>query len=189
MTVSRHVCAFGAAVVALAGLFWPAGQAVAATPPPSVIAVIDMQFLLNNSTAGKNIREQVDIIRAKYQAEINPRETALRAEENELRRQQTVLSPEAFAEKRRQFQVRIAAHQRYIRDFTKMSEDAVGKATGEVQKVIFVILGELRAKYGFNLVLDRSRVVFVTETTDLSDEVLKQLDQRLPKVNVQFPAQ
>lgn len=186
MIVSRLACALGAAVAAVLA---PMQQTMAETLPPAVVAVIDTQFLLNNSAAGKDIRSQVEKFRAKYVAEIRDKETALRAENDELRRQQTILSPEILAEKQREFQEKVAALQEYSQKINRVVDEAIGRATGEVKNAVFVILGELRAEHGFNLVLDKSQVFLAFETLDLTQKVLERLNKRLSSIAVQMPVQ
>ena len=189
MVVSRLDCALGVAVIALACLFGPGGHARAEPLAPAVVVVIDSQLLLKDSAAGKDIRDQVERIHARYQDEIDRREVTLRAEEEELRRQQTILSPEAFAEKGRDFQGKVLALQAYVQNTTRMLDESVRKATDKVKRAILVILDELSAEHGFNLVLDKSQVFIAFETLELSQQVLERLDQRLPTVVVELPAQ
>ncbi len=173
----------------MAALIAPLQHTLAETLPPAVVAVIDTQLVLNNSIAGKEIRSQVDKFRAKSVAEIRERESALRAAEEELRRQQTILSPELFTQKAREFQDKVAALQEYSRGVNRAADEAVGKAAGEIKNAVFVILGELRVEHGFNLVLDKSQVFLPFETFDLTQQVLERLDKRLSAVVVPLPTE
>lgn len=187
MTKSRIITALAAALLlsALAGPNVGAAERLM----PAVIAVVDTQLLLKNSAAGKDIARQVEEIRAKYQAEIDRRQEALRTEEQEIRRQSTILAPAALAEKQRVFRGKIAAVQQYVQQTSQMVDQSVAKSMGEVQRSIFNILGEMKDEYGFNFVLDKSQILFGLKALDLSSQVLAKLDQRLSKVTVQLPAQ
>ena len=78
---------------------WPLGpdaraQGAAKTP---VIAVIDYARAIHTSSAGQSLRKQLDKQREVYQKEIKNAESKLQEAQEELKQQQAVLSPEAFA--------------------------------------------------------------------------------------------
>ncbi len=101
--------ALGAAVVAATTTF-----AGAQDIPTAKIAVLDTQKILRNSTAAAGIRDQVKQQREIYQDEFAQQERELRAAEEELTRQRSILSSEAFALKRREFSARVAAVERGV---------------------------------------------------------------------------
>lgn len=177
-------------VAAVAALFAAApGAASAQKIEPAAIAVVDVQFLLRESSAGKDVRRQIEEIRTRYQAEIDKRQQTLRTEEDELRRQQTILSPEAFQQRRQKFQRRIATEQKYVQDTTKLVDESVGRAMGAIQQKVFEILDEIRGEFGYNLVLPKTQIVYGLKSLELTDEVLKRLDKRLPKMAVDLSPQ
>jgi Skp family chaperone for outer membrane proteins len=54
---------------------------------------------------------------------------------------------------------------------------------------VIEILKGLATERGFNMVLDRAQVqIFIGDNIDITPEVLKRLDQRLPTVKVNLPA-
>jgi len=171
------------------GLLEGPGAATAQTLPPPVVAVIDTQSLLRNSTAGKDVIGQIRKIRAGYQAEISRKEEALRAEEQELLRQRTILAPEAFAEKGRGFQGKVKDLQQYVANAEQIVAQAEAKALDQIDRTIIAILNELSPAYGFNIVLDASQTRMFLKTLTLTEKVLELLDQRLPTVTVALPGQ
>ena len=188
MTNARIITAAAAATLFLSTLAGPNVHA-AERMKPAIIAVVDTQHLLKNSVAGKDIARQVEEIRSRYQAEIDQREKALRTEEQEIRRQSTILAPGALAEKQRAFRGKVAAVRQYVQQTSQMVDQSVAKSMGEIQLSIFKILSEMKDEYGFTLVLDKSQILFGLKVLDLSPQVLAKLDQRLSKVTVQLPEQ
>jgi Skp family chaperone for outer membrane proteins len=171
------------------GLIGVPGAATAQTLPPPMVAVIDTQSLLRNSTAGKDVVAQMQKIRAGYQAEISRKETALRAEEQELLRQRTILAPEAFAEKGREFQGKVKDLRQYVGNAEQLVGQAEAKALDQIDRTIIAILNDLSPEYGFNIVLDASQTRMFLKSLTLTDKVLELLDQRLPTVTVAMPGQ
>lgn len=157
--------------------------------PPTVTAVVDIQFLLRNSMAGKNVIGQIRKIRASYQTEISRKEKALGEEQNELARQRTILAPEAFAEKGRAFQGKVKDFQQYVGNAEQIVAQAQAKALDQIGQTVNAILNDLSPEYGFNIVLDASQTQMFLKSLTLTEKVLDLLDQRLPTVTVAMPGQ
>lgn len=160
----------------------PAGK----LPQPS-IAVIDFGVLLQNSGAAKSIRDQVEKQSQTYQSEINKREQELRNTEQDLSRQRSVLSPEAFAEKRRQFEANVADFQRQTNARKDQLQIAFDNGMREVQTNAAQILGEVKVERGVNLVFHANALALNDHNLDLTSEVLQRLDKKLPRVAVKLP--
>ena len=155
--------------------------------PGAVIAVIDYQKIERESIAAQTIMEQVDNFRAVYQAEITKQENTLRAEREELERQQTILSAESFNEKRRAFEAKYQELQRQVMDRTRILDRALAAARDEILRTVLVITGELGADRGFNIVLEKSQTFFFSNSMSITDAVLEELNQRLPVVAASVP--
>ncbi len=163
--------------------------AAAQTLPPSVVAVVDTQLLLRESSAGKDVIDQIKKIRSGYQAEITRKQEALREDEKELLRQRTILAPKALAEKGREFQDKVKDLRRYVAGAEQAVTQAQVTALDEIDRTIVTILNDLSAEYGFNLVLDASQTRMFFKNLTLTQQVLELLDQRLPAVAVKLPGE
>ena len=95
--------AVGRVIVLIVLLICGATTAFAQAMPNPSIAVLDIQRILRESLAAKSVRPQADKIRGKYQKEVRNQESQLRKAEQDLARQRAILSPEAYAQKRRKF--------------------------------------------------------------------------------------
>ncbi len=165
------------------------GRASAQNLRPAVVAVVDTQAVLASSSVGKDIKDQVEKIRLKYQAEIDKRTAELKAEEDELKRQQTILSQQAFAEKQREFNRKRLAVQQYVQQVSRIADGAVQRALSEVQRTIGTILSEMQPVYGYHIVVDSQTLMYASPDLNVSKDVLSRLNERLPKMPVQVPQQ
>lgn len=178
-----------AALVGL-GLHGPAARdALAQGLEPSVIAVIDFERVLRESVAGTELQRQVDRQRELFQAEIEEQETTLRAEDQDLAQQRAVLSPEAFALKRREFEEKVTSVQRLVQARKQVLDRALDKGTEGIKQTVIAILSDLAKERGFNIVLPMRQVLLVASTYDLTDEVMAEVNRRLPSVTVDFNAE
>ncbi len=176
-------------LLAAAGVL-AAVRGLAAEPlPPAVVAVVNYQRLLREAKAARQIREEIEARRRRYQEEIKAKEQALLEKEREITRQRSLLSPEAFAKKRREFEREAAAVQREVQERRRQLDAASASAYAEVRNAIIEVVGELAEERGFNLVLPSTAVLLFSPRLDLTEEVLAGIDARLPRVEVpELPA-
>ncbi len=159
-------------------------EARAQTMPEVRIAIVDYQLIQKNSTAMVDIQSQIEKRRLVYQDEISGQEQELRTIDQELVRQRSVLSEEAFALKRREFEAQVAQVQRQVQDRKRELDRAFEYGTNQVQLLINDIIAELSQQKGFNLVLSRQQIVFAENNLNISDDIIQVLNERLPLVEV-----
>lgn len=184
----RHIPLAGRAAL-YAMLLLIAGSTVALPAlaqrlPATVAAVIDYQRILKEATSARSIREQIESRRATYQEEIGQEEQRLRAADQAFAKQRSLLTPEALAEKRREFEKEVVEVQRMVQERRRKLDKASALALNEVKQSLIEIVTGIAEERGFNLVLPSSEVLFFARSIDLTEEVLAQLDARLPNVQV-----
>jgi Skp family chaperone for outer membrane proteins len=153
-------------------------------PPAAVVVVVDYARILRDSKAARSIRDQIESRRKTYQDQIAKEEKRLFDADKELAKQRNVLSPEAFAEKRKAFEQDVMKVQRMAQDRRRQLDQVAGVALGNVRNALVEVVGVLADERGFNIVLPSSAVLLFSPKIDLTDEVLAQLDKKLPSVKV-----
>jgi outer membrane protein len=178
------------AVIALAAIAvawlqpWINGAADAQKLPTTVAAVIDYQRILRDAAAAQSIRKQIEARRQAYQEEISKEEQRLHEADKAFAKQRSVLSTEAFAEKRRDFEQEVAEVQRLVQERRRELDSMAAAALNEVKEALIEIVTSIAEERGFNLVLPSSEVLFFARSLDLTEEVLAKLDARLPQVQL-----
>jgi Skp family chaperone for outer membrane proteins len=152
--------------------------------PATVAAVIDYQRILRDAAAARSIRKQIETRRKAYQSEISQEEQRLHEADKEFARQRSLLTPEAFAEKRRAFEADVSEVQRLVQQRRRELDQVAEAALNEVKTALIEIVTGIAEERGFNLVLPSSEVLFFARKIDLTEEVLAKLDARLPDVTV-----
>jgi Skp family chaperone for outer membrane proteins len=171
----------------LVALAFPA-IAGAQTLAPSVVAVVDYEFLVRESSAGQALRQQIAAKRDSFQAEVAAAEKDLRAAEQDLRQQQSVLAPEAFAQKRQEFEARVAEVQKLVQARKQRLDQAMGKGEEAIRQATVGILGEMAKERGFNIVLPLRQVLLVESSYNLTEAVMAEINRRHPTITVDFGA-
>ena len=151
-------------------------------------AIINIQKVLRLTLATRAIKPQLKKIRAQMQKKVQEREKALKAENLSLQEQRAILSPEAFRQRRLDFQAKVAALETDVRSFRKRLDAAGRAAMGQVKKNFSSVAADLAAERKFQLILPRAAAIYVDPAFDITDEVLKRLNKKLPTVKVVLPS-
>ena len=99
-----------------------------------------------------------------------------------------MLSKEAFEEKARAFSAKATDVQKEVQSKKALLDSAFERALTDIQKVVTEIIADLSKEKGFVIAVPTSQILFADKSLDVSDEVLKRLNQKLPKLDVKFEA-
>jgi outer membrane protein len=181
----------------LAGYGWaaaddkPAPVPSAKAMPSPVIAVIDFQHIVKESAAGKSVRSQVDARQASFQAEIKPLQQELETIRSELGNRVPSVGEAEYATKRKAIRERVNELQRIIQERKRELDEMFNNGMRQVDLALVEVLKDLAEERGINLILNAGRgrglVLFAENQIVTTDEALKRLDARLPKVELTKP--
>lgn len=147
-----------------------------------VIVIVDVQQILRDSSVAKNIQTQMDQRTERYTKEVSAQENELRRTQDELERQRTVLSPDAFNTKMRDFQQRYDALDHGVQATRQALQQAYNDAMTKVENTALQIIADLATERKANLVVTKAAVLFTAQGLDITQEVIKRLDAKLPMV-------
>lgn len=161
---------------------------VKAAEDPLKIAVVDVDKLMQASKSAKQLIAELEKQRAKFQEEVSKHEAKLRELEKKLVEEQKKLSPDEFNKKREEFERQVAQVQEKVGKRREQLEQAFSESREEIQKAILKLVVEASDKNKYTLVIPRSVVIFRADHHEITDNILKQLDEKLPKVNFKVPS-
>lgn len=154
----------------------------------TAFAVVDVQKILRQSKATLSIRPQIQKLREEYKVEYNRESKQLREANQDLARQRTILSPEAFAQRRKAFEKRAKNIRRSVQGKKRTIDQAVAKAMSEVNRALRNVTVQIAKERSLDLILPKSTVFMVQTKHDVTNEVLKRLNKQLPSVTVSLSA-
>lgn len=170
--------------------FAPAAFADAPAAAPAaganLIAVVNIQQIMKDSTAAQNVREQLEGKQKAFQSDISKKQEALQKEDQELGKQRSVLSKSAFEEKATKFRAKATEVQKEVQSKKALLDNAFERALNEIQKATVDIISDLAKEKGFSVAIPTSQTLFADTKLDISTEVLTRLNQKLPKLEVKF---
>lgn len=152
------------------------------------IAVVNIQQIMRDSAAGKSVRSQLEGKQKSFQSDLSKKEESLRKEEQELGSQRGVLAKDAFEQKVRDYQSKVTGTQKEVQTKKATLDVAFERALGDIQKVVTDIIGQMSKERGFSVAIPTSQILYAESNLDITADVLKQLDSKLPNVAVKFDA-
>lgn len=176
-----------AVLAAAFALAQASAQTTVPPPPAPVIVMVDMQQLVYNSKAGKGVQGQMDKQRQAFSKEVAQQEDELQKARAELERQRTVLPPDQFEAKGRQFQQRLQELDRSVQAKQKAWQAVYSEAMNKVEEGALQVVAEIAAEHQANLVVQKAAVIFGKDGFDITADAMQRLDQRLPAVTVNQP--
>ncbi|MED5422012.1 MAG: OmpH family outer membrane protein, partial [Pseudomonadota bacterium] len=112
------------------------------------------------------------------------KEKELRDAEQELEVSRTTLSAEDYEEKRAAFVKQFQDAKSELRKQMIVKEKAFKNAEAKLQQEIINIVTEISEKRGFDVVVPRSAVVIMASSADITEDVMKLLNDRVKKIDI-----
>jgi Skp family chaperone for outer membrane proteins len=154
--------------------------------PAPVVAVIDVQRILDESLAAKSVQKQLETQRSKFQTEIEKEENDLRQAEQDLSKAHDQLTPDAYSDREQQLRQRFLAVERHVQARRKVLDQAFTDSMNEVRASLLNIVDAAAHEHGANLVLIKQQILWTDKALDITDEVLGRLNAKLPQVTVKM---
>lgn len=152
----------------------------------SKYAIVNVQAIMKDAKAAQSARDQLKAKQQQFQDQISKTEKELQKQDQELEKQRTILSQEAFEKQVKEFRKKAADAQKDVQDKRVNLSKAFDASLAEIQASVTQILNEMANERGFDLVVPSSQVLFYNPSLDISGEVLKRLNDKLPSLKVKF---
>jgi Skp family chaperone for outer membrane proteins len=169
----------------------PPGAVQPQAMPTPVVAVIDFQLVVKESAAGKSVRSQIDERQKQFQAEVKPIQQELESVRAEFATRDPGVGEPELAAKRKAMRERVSELQRIIQERKRELDDMFNNGMHQVDLALVAVLKELAEQRGINLILNAGRgrglVLFAENQIVITEEALRRLDARLPKVELTKP--
>lgn len=162
--------------------------ALAAAPAmaETAIGVVNVAKIMQDSKAATSVRSQLQTKQKSFQAELDAKEKELLAEDQGLVKQKDKVEKAAFEAKVKAFREKAASAQKQVQDKKVQLDKAFTASLEEIQKTVLDITKQVATEKKLGLVVSSAQVLYNDQSLDITDEVLKRLDSKLPNVSVKF---
>jgi len=148
------------------------------------IGIINLQKLMQESTAAQSLRKQVEAVATKTRDSIAKKEDDMRDAQRELAKQKTVLAKDAFEKKKKAWEEKVKSLSDDVENRKENIERASDVAVLKIQREIASILDNVTEKRKINVVLRTDQVMQYSPNLDVTSEVLTQLNNNLKDVKL-----
>lgn len=172
-----------AAMIAL-GVSATSVEAQQAAKPP-VILILDQAQVIANSKAGQSLGPQLEKLQEAANAELNTEVEKLNKEGEDLKKQKDLMAEDVWLEKAKQLTAKQnnlpALREVKVRELQIAEQQALAKIDDAMKPILKKIVDDR----GATLMLDRSAVMYASIDTNITAQVIAELDKALTSVKVE----
>lgn len=180
LAVVIATAAGGSAIVTHGAL----AQAATGKDIPIVVGTLDVPTLLTQSKAGKSLAATLQQKGKAINTDISKKEQSLRAKRQQLEQQRSSLQPADYEAQLSQLEKDFNALRKDATAKRKEIEKAQNAGLEQIRKALDGVIREVADKRGLTLIINRSAVVLGADDWDITNEVKKALDAKLPAVKL-----
>lgn len=156
-------------------------------PKGTFVVILDNVAVEREGKAFQSVRAQHDRALQAQQAEVTKMENDLRAADQDLAKQRTVLSPEAYGDRRRDLERRFTDAQQLVQNRRRDIDQAAGDGYNKIVNGMLEVVAGLAQDNDYKVVLSRAQVIVSEKTLDITGEVIQRLDKKIPTMAVSVP--
>ena len=148
------------------------------------VLIVNLQYVVSQSKSGVALRKQSEDLNKEVVALRDEISKDLQAKGKKLEEDKTLLAPEVFQERLVALQSEAESKQLELQTRVQKIQEAIQRASSSIDSVMSPILTEIVNEKGAKILLDRQAMLFGDPKLDISAEVVKKLNKRLPDVKV-----
>lgn len=154
------------------------GLSLPATAADLKVAVVNLQTVLETSTAGKAAQEQLKSQRDRLESDLKTKGNELQELEKRLQRDTMVMSKETREEKEREFRIKASDFQALQKKYRTDLQDLERQLMGDLQKEVSVLVNEIGKKDGYTLIISNIGVLYTLPANDITARLVQELNAR-----------
>ncbi len=148
------------------------------------IAVVDIDYLINNSKAGKYIQSNIKKINDKSIEVFKKKEKSFEQKQNELMSQKNVLSEEEFNKKAIDLRKKINEYNKYKKDTISESNKKRNNAISELLAKINQLLIEYADQEKVSFIIDKKNIILTKTDNEITKEIFEILNKKYDKIKI-----
>jgi len=148
------------------------------------IVYVDIDFIMNNSLAGKSITQQLNVINKSNLKAFNKSEESFKSEETKLLSQKNVLDETEFKKKIIFFREKLSTYnvkkKATINEFKKKRTNAQNTLTN----YLTTILSNYSEENSIAMIILKQNILLGKNELNITDNILKLLDNKIDNIKV-----
>jgi Skp family chaperone for outer membrane proteins len=153
----------------------------------ATIAIVDADYLMNESVAAKDIKQQMKSQRDQFQGEYKAAEGLLKKEEQGLIEKRKNLTEEEFKKQVMALQKKMSDEQTRFQKKKQGLDKGFSEALKTLQKEIGLTIQQVAKEKNIEMVLSKQSILYAAAgQIELTEEVLAKLNERVKTVKVKI---
>tara|TARA_Y100000590_G_scaffold370886_1_gene433003 strand:+ start:213 stop:728 length:516 start_codon:yes stop_codon:yes gene_type:complete len=145
---------------------------------------LDVNFLLNQSEAGKYINTELQKINNKNIEEYKKIENSIKNEEEKLLKQKNILKEEEFNSKVNKLKEKYNSYQELKKSKNNDLKKLRDNAGNQILVIINEILSEYSLKNKISLIIEKKNIIIGKTELDITKNILELLNSKIKKVEL-----
>ena len=148
------------------------------------VAFIDLNYVLNNSVAGKKINLRIKEKSSKINTEFSDFQKKIDAKKEKLLAQKNVLSKEEYQKKFQELQKQVNEYNIVINKKNKDLSDFTNKAKSEFSKKLKIILEEYSRENSISMIFRKENLLIGKNDLDVTKGILDLLNKKFKEIKI-----
>lgn len=154
--------------------------------PSTSVGVLDLNKVLVESKAAKKAAEEIDEIAKNIELQIKETDQKMIDEQNKLIEAQSIMAPEAFEEKRKDYENSVNEYNVERQQRLLSIDELINDSRAIILESLKPILEEISNEKGITVLLEKGNILLNADNMDITDEVIKRLNKELPNIEISF---
>ena len=150
------------------------------------IAFIDLNFIFNNSSAGKKMNKLIQSKTKKINDEFNQYKKEIDEKKNKLTTQKNVISPEEYQKKILELEKNVKEYNIIISKKNNEILELKKKARVEFTKQAITILEKFSVENSLSMILNKEHILIGKNSMDATSSILKIFDKNIKEIKVKW---
>tara|TARA_B100000787_G_scaffold168105_1_gene156211 strand:+ start:204 stop:734 length:531 start_codon:yes stop_codon:yes gene_type:complete len=149
------------------------------------IFFIDMDFIMNNSLAGKSIIKQLSVQKQKNIKTFKNIEKKLNDDETKIIEQKKIIDQNEYNKKIRIFKTHVSNYKKMRNDLNNELSNKKNDAQKNILEILTPILANYSKENSISLILPKQNIIIGKKEFDLTNVILKILDTEVKNIKLQ----
>jgi len=145
------------------------------------IAYVDLQRVMVESNKGKEAKQTLTQEADRLKKTLDGKQDELQKMKDAIEKQGTTITPEARAEKEKQYQGKLKDYQRLANDYQTEMQQKDMELTQKMLKELEGVIKSLGEKEKYTVIVEKSQVLYAAPTVDITNKVINSFNEATKK--------
>ncbi len=148
------------------------------------VLYLDINFILNTSTAGKFLNDELNNINKKNLEEFKKIENSIKSDDDKLSKQKNIIKEDEYKTK----VIELRSKYKSFQELMKKKNNDLNKIRENGANQILVVINELLTDYSsknnISLIVDKKNIIIGKSELDVTNVILDLLNKKIKKVDL-----